>query len=508
MPTNEISRQSSRQIPGTVPNVNAPGLRTGTAQGRIVLLATILASGMASLDGTVVNIALPKIASDFSLGLTGQQWIVTGYLLTLGSFIVLGGSLGDRFGRREVFLVGIVGFAITSAICGLAPSGGVLIATRLVQGLAAALLVPGSLAIISSAFVPQDRARAIGTWSGLGGVATAGGPFLGGWLVDAASWRWVFLINAPIAAFTVFLTLRWVPETRDDSAPRRVDWWGATTLSLGLAAVVYVLIEGGRYGWPLWTYALAIAGAALLIAFALIELREPVPMVPMRIFRNRRFSGTNAVTFVVYAALGASTFFVVVFLQERAHYSALAAGASLMPITVFMLFGSARSGALAARIGPRLQMTVGPLVVALGLFMLSRVGGNHPSYWTDVLPGVAVLGLGLMTMVAPLTATVLAAIPDREAGIGSAINNAVARIGSLLAVATLPTAVGAAGGGIVAVYAPAMRVAAFLAVAGSVVALLTIRNDPLVAAPIDAREDEFETTPIASRCAFEPPTRL
>ncbi len=456
-----------------------PDLRTGTTTGRWVILVAVLGSGVAFLDGTVVNAALPAIAKDLDSSLADLQWVLTGYLLTLGSFLVIGGSIGDLFGRRRAFVVGLVGFGVASLLCGLAPSNGTLIAARCIQGVAAALLVPGSLAIISASFHPDDRGRAIGAWSGLAGVASALGPFLGGWLIDAVSWRWVFFINLPLIAVAVVLALRHVPETRDYDADRRVDVLGGAVLAFGLAGVVYALIEGPAEGWSGLPLVLGIAGVAALLAWVVIERRSSHPMIPLTVFHSRQFSGANLVTFAVYAALGAATFLLVVHLQTDLGYSALGAGAALLPITILMMLFSARSGELAQRIGPRIPMTVGPLVVGAGMALLVMVEPGV-SYWEGVFPGVFVLALGLTITVAPLTATVLAAIDDHHAGIGSAINNAVARIGSLLAIAVLPAAAGlaTAGGGLDLDdgFGTAMLISAALCVVGGVVAWLTIRT--------------------------------
>jgi EmrB/QacA subfamily drug resistance transporter len=467
-------------VSATEPEVaGAPNLRFSTARGRWVIAAAVLGSGVAFIDGTVVNAALPAIADDFGADLADLQWVLTGYLLTLGSLLVIGGSLGDLFGRRRMFVTGMAGFAVASLLCGVAPDVGFLIVARLVQGVAAALLVPGSLAIISASFCREDRGRAIGAWSGLGGVATAFGPFLGGYLIDAVSWRLVFLINLPIIAVTIVITLRHVPETRDETADRHVDVLGGTVLGLGLAGVVYFLIEGPAQDWSGTPLAVGLLGFVALGAFLLVEARSPHPMVPLSVFRSRQFSGANAVTLVVYAALGATTFLLVVHLQTDLGYNALEAGAALLPLTVMMLLFSARAGALAQRIGPRLPMTIGPLIVAVAMALLSRVEPGT-SYWTTVLPAALVLGGGLSLTVAPLTAAVLAAIDDRHAGIGSAINNAVARIAGLLAVALLPAAAGIAStSGSLDLddgFGRAMYIAAALSAAGGLLAFVTIRK--------------------------------
>jgi EmrB/QacA subfamily drug resistance transporter len=366
----------------------------------------------------------------------------------------------------------------------------VLIAARAVQGIAGALLVPGSLAIISASFHPDDRGRAIGMWSGLGSVTTAAGPFLGGWFIDSVSWRLVFFVNLPLVIVALAICARHVPETRDESAPRRVDLPGAVLLALGLAGVVYALIEGPANGWPTTAVGLGVLGIAALVTWLVVENRSAHPMVPLDVFKSRQFSGANAVTFAIYAAFGATTFLLVVHLQTDLGYSALEAGASLLPATFLMFFFSARSGALAQRIGPRLQMTVGPFIVAVGIALLARVEPGH-SYWSSVFPAMLVLGAGLTTTVAPLTAAVLAAVSDQHAGLGSAINNAVARIASLVAVAVLPAAAGiaTAGGSLTEGFGTAMAIAAVLCAIGGVLAFFTIRR----ATPVRAvtRADVF-----------------
>lgn len=463
---------------GVAGTADAP-LRVDTARGRWVIAAAVLGSGVAFLDGTVVNAALPSIAKDLDADLAALQWVLDGYMLTLSAFLVIGGSLGDLFGRRRVFQIGLVSFAVASLLCGIAPTVELLIGARLLQGLGAALLVPGSLAIISSSFAVDERGRAIGAWSGLAGISTAIGPFLGGWLIDSVSWRLVFLINLPLIAATILITWRHVPESHDEDASPHVDLAGGGALALGLAGVVYGLIEGPADHWPPATVAITIVGALALVAFIVIERRIAHPMVPLEVFRSRQFSGANAVTFVVYAALGAVTFLLVVHLQIDLGYSALEAGAALLPLTVVMLLFSARSGALAQRIGPRLQMTTGPLVVAVAFLLFTRVEPGT-SYWETVFPAVMVLAAGLALTVAPLTATVLGAIDDHHAGVGSAINNAVARIGGLLAIAVLPAAAGIAATGegldLVDGFGRAMTICAVLAAIGGGIAFVTIRR--------------------------------
>lgn len=454
----------------------------GTSRGRWVVAAAVLGSGVAFLDGTVVNAALPAIARDLHADLGDLQWVLTGYLLTLGSLLVLGGSLGDRYGRRRIFQLGLIGFAITSIVCAFAPDTASLIIARCVQGATAALLVPNSLALVSASFHVDDRGRAIGAWSGLGGIATAIGPFLGGWLIDSVSWRLVFLINLPIAAGAVWIASRHVPESRDEHAAAHLDVVGSVLLTVGLAGVVYALIEGPGNGWSSLAVGAGVVGAVALFAFGVVETRRAHPMVPLGIFRSHQFSGANAVTFAVYAALGAVTFLLVVHLQTDLGYSALEAGASLLPITACMLLLSARAGALAQRIGPRWPMTIGPLIVALGMFLLGRVDPGS-TFWATVFPAMLVLGLGLSLTVAPLTATVLGAVDDSHAGIASAINNSVARIAGLLAVAVLPAAAGltaSQGLDLVDGFSRAMHLCAVLAAIGGLLAFFTIRRAAFV----------------------------
>lgn len=469
--------------PATVARMS--GIRFASAKGRWVIAAAVLGSGIAFLDGSVVNTALPSIQKDLHASLAGQQWVITGYLLTLGSLLIVGGSLGDLYGRRRMFVFGLIGFSVTSMLCGLAPNLATLIAARVLQGSAAALLVPGSLAMLSAVFHPDDRARAIGSWSGLAGVATAIGPFLGGWLIDAVSWRWVFLINPPLAAVAVFIAQRHVPETRgEEGAQPHIDQPGAVTLSLGLAGVVYALIEGPSRQWPAASVATAIGGVLALLAFGAIEVRSPHPMVPLAVFRSRRFAGANAATFVIWGAIGAVFFLLTIHLQNDLGYSALEAGAASLPVTVLMVLFSAKSGQIAQTIGPRLPMSAGPAVVGAAFVLMTRVRPGV-GYFPVVLPAVVLFGSGLVITVAPLTATVLAAVEDKRAGVGSAINNAIARVAALLAIAVLPALAGIAGGGTGSLgdgFARAMWICAAFAAAGGVICFFTIQNDP-VAAP-------------------------
>jgi EmrB/QacA subfamily drug resistance transporter len=460
-------------------------VRYGSLAGRWIIAASVLGSGIAFLDGTVVNVALPAIGRDLDSGLAGLQWTVDGYLLTLGALLLLGGSLGDLYGRRRMFVTGLVAFTAASALCGVAPSMGTLVAARALQGVGGALLVPGSLALLAASFAPEDRGAAVGAWSGLAGVSTALGPFLGGWLVDAVSWRLVFLINVPLAAVAVILTLRHVPESRDPEAAHRPDLAGALAATVGLAGVVFALIEWPADGASAWVILSGVVGVAALVAFPFIERRRAQPLVPLAIFRDPQFVGANATTITVYAAFGGALFLIVLELQEVLGYSALAAGAALLPITVLMLALSARAAAIGQRIGPRLPMTIGSVVVAAGLLLAAGLGPGD-TYVAGVLPAVVVVGLGLALTVAPLTAAVMAAVEERHVGVASGVNNAVARIGTLLSVALLPLV---AGLGDVAPDDPryaegvsrALLVAAGLCVVGGATAFATVRRGANVA---------------------------
>jgi EmrB/QacA subfamily drug resistance transporter len=464
------------------------GVAFESAAGRWVLAVAVLGSGLAFLDGTVVNVALPDIGRDLGASTSDLQWVLNGYLLTLASLILLGGSLGDRLGRRRIFVLGVGLFTAASLLCAIAPNAEMLIFARLLQGIGGALLTPGSLAMIEASFRPGDRARAIGAWSGLGGVATALGPLLGGYLVDAVSWRAIFLINLPLGIFVMAMAARHVPETRDPTASGRLDVGGAALVGLGLAGTTYALIEAPGKGAGPAILVTAIGGVVALVAFLLHERRTANPMMPLGIFSSRQFSAANLVTFVVYAALGGVFFLLVAFLQISLGYSPIAAGAASLPLTALMLLLSARSGALAQRIGARVPLTIGPLVIAVGLLLMTRIEPGD-SYVTSVLPAIVVFGLGLTLVVAPVTATVLAAADARHSGIASGINNAVSRVAGLLAVAVLPIVAGLTGDKF---YDPAamtdgfhmaMVACAGLAAAGGILAWLTISSDVLEAEP-------------------------
>ncbi len=492
------------------------------------MLATVLGSSVAALDATVVNIALPRIGESMHAGVSGLQWILSGYTLTLASFILLGGSLGDRLGRRRVFVWGTIGFAAASVLCGAAVNIEMLVTARVLQGIAGALLTPGSLALISSSIDDRDQGAAIGLWSGFGGVAGALGPFLGGWLIEVAGWRSIFLINVPLAAVVVAVSVRHVPESRDPDAPDRLDVPGALVVAAGLGALTFGLIQA--------TPLLSVAGLVLLAVFAVIEMRSDHPLVPPGLFTGaelfptaasspadgaspetgpsstaesssaparsaapasspdraraegrdarsgRVFTAANLVTLAVYAALGGVFFLLVLQLQQVAGYSPLFSGVATLPVTVLMLVLSARAGRWAQRHGPRLPMTAGPLVAAAGVLLLLRIGPDSATaagYLRDVLPGVVIFGLGLSALVAPLTGAVLGAVPAAAAGIASGVNNAVARTAQLLAVAALPGVAGISGSiGDASVidhgFTVAMRICAGLLIVGAVVAALLL----------------------------------
>lgn len=432
-------------------SATAEQLRYGTAAGRRVLLATILASGMAFLDGTVVNVALPRIEDDLGGGFATIQWVLDSYLLTLGSLVLIGGALGDLLGKRRVFIWGIIGFAGTSLLCGLAPNAASLVSARAAQGVAAALMVPGSLAILSTVFVGEDRGKAIGAWSGLSGIVTALGPFVGGTLVDAhpSGWRAIFLINIPLAGVCLWLARGGIPELagsrRPGSLRGQVDVTGGLLAFLGLALIVGPLIEYRRLG-PVVAGALVTAGFAVLGAFVALEQRrertqQPPPMMPPALFAIRSFSVANVQTFVVYGALGAVLLLFTIGLQIGLGWSALAAGAAGLPITVILALGSSRVGGLVPRIGSRPLLTAGPLVMAAGILWLGTTGPGDTYLW-PIGPAIIVFSVGLVLIVAPITTTALGEIAAEESGVGSGVNNAIARIAGLVAVAVIPLLAG------------------------------------------------------------------
>ncbi|MGA2522015.1 MAG: DHA2 family efflux MFS transporter permease subunit [Acidimicrobiales bacterium] len=458
------------------------GLRLSSTAGRWVLVATVLGSSLAAIDSTVVGIAVPSIGRDFHLAVSSLQWVVTGYLLTLAGLLLVGGSLGDHFGRRKVFVIGVVWFAVASLLCAVATGSGFLIGARILQGAGGALLTPGSLAILQASFAPEDRSRAIGAWAGLGGVGTAVGPFLGGFLVQAVSWRLIFVINLPLAVLVVAVALRHVPESRDPDATGPVDVVGGALVTTGLLALTAALIEAPTRGWDSGFVVGTLAGSLVLFAlFVVRERRTTHPLLPLAMFAARQFSAINAVTFVVYGALGGALFLLPVELQQVSGYSPLQSGIALLPLTAVLLALSSRSGALAARIGPRLQLSVGPVLVGAGMALFYLVGPSG-NYLTEVLPAVAVLALGLAVTVAPLTASALAAAPDEHASLASAVNNDVARAGSLVAVAVLPALSGLDGRSYLhpvlfsAGFHRAVVVAGVVAAAGGVLGAVSVRD--------------------------------
>jgi EmrB/QacA subfamily drug resistance transporter len=473
-----MTSQRGGELLNTTPT--GASVRLGEARGRWVLLAAVLGSGMAMLDSTVVNVALPTLGRQFDASLAGLQWTVNGYTLTLAALILLGGALGDRYGRRRVFSIGVAWFATASLLCGLAPNLPALVAARALQGVGGALLTPGSLAMIQASFVPADRARAVGAWSGLAGIAGALGPFLGGWLLEL-SWRLIFWINVPVAVLVLAVTARHVPESRSPASPGRFDVLGAVLGALGLAGITAALVRAGESGWSGTVLVTGLVGALAVTGFVLRERAAARPMLPFSLFSSAQFAGANAVTFAMYAALGGVFFFVALQLQVSAGFPPLAAGASLLPITVLMLLLSARAGALAQRIGPRLPMTVGPLVCGVGVLLLSRIGPGS-AYLPVIFPATVVFGLGLSLTVAPLTAAVLAAADVSRAGIASGVNNAVARAAGLLAVAVLPLTAGLTGDAYrdPAVFTAGFRLAmvqcAVLLAVGGLLAWATIRR--------------------------------
>ncbi len=460
-------------------------LRMSTPAGRLALIATVAGSGVAFIDTSVVNVALPAITRDLGGGLATAQWVVDGYLLTLGSLVLVGGSLGDLLGRRKVYEWGLILFVLASVVCGLAPTAGVLIGARAVQGIGAALLVPGSLAILSSSFAEEDRGAAIGAWSGLGTVFTALGPFLGGLLVDSGphGWRWIFLINVPLVALALVLSRRGIPDIPGTRTPDplrgQLDVLGGVLAVVGLGLLVGPLIEIESLGVPTVT-ALVLCGVVVLVCFGLVERRRtetdrPPAMLPVHLFAVRAFSVANLVTFAVYGALGIGFFLLTVVVQVGLGYPAWQAGLAGLPVTVILALFSARVGALIPRVGARLLLTLGCAIIAAGLVLLSRIAPGS-SYVTGVLPGVIVFGTGLVLVVAPVTTTAVGHVEQQHSGAASGVNNAVARIAGLVAIAVIPwlgglTGAALAGGeGLIDGYARSMLAAAALCAVGSLVA--------------------------------------
>ncbi|MDG4663224.1 MFS transporter [Mycobacterium sp. 236(2023)] len=478
-------------------------VQMGTAAGRWVLLATVLGSGIVMVDGTVVNVALPHIGAELGAGFAALQWVVNAYALTLASLILLGGSLGDRFGRRRVFLIGVVWFALASVACGVAPNVEILIAARALQGVGGALLTPGSLALISASFRSTDRSAAVGAWSGLGGIAAAIGPFLGGLLVEW-NWRAAFLINIPLAVVVVAVTVTKVPESRDPTAPRQFDVPGAASTVVGLGALTYGLTAVGNGGVSPGAVATVCVGVVALAAFVVVERRSSHPLVSPILFSDSNFRIANIVTLLIYGGLSVAFLLLVLQLQTVAGFSPVAAGTALLPFTAVMLLFSSRAGVLSGRIGPRLPMTIGPLIAAAGLLLMLRIGPD--ASWTfDVAPAAVVFGAGMVLVVAPLTATVLDAAPDNMAGSASGVNNAVARAGGLLAVAVLPGLAGISGDAYAdpvafnAGFHTAVVISSALLVLAAALALIGIRRTPA------SHDDERIAVQNCTHCAISGP---
>lgn len=465
------------------PDTRSPDIRFDSATGRWVLLATVLGSGMVFLDGTVVNVALPSISRDLGATFSDLQWTINGYMVTLTALLLFGGSLGDRLGRRRVFVWGLAGFTLASIVCGISPTTPVLVGARAVQGVGGALLVPGSLAIMGSVFHPDDRGRAIGAWSGLAGVATSIGPFLGGWLIDVGSWRTVFFLNVPLAAVAIWAAIRHVPDTRSPS-PGELNLTGAITATIGLAGISYAAIERNGAG----VVVAGVGGAVALVAFLVNQQLSKSPMMPLWLFRSKQFSGTNLTTLAVYGALSAAMFMITLRLQVSMGYSALEAGAALVPFSIVMLIFSPRAGQLGQKVGAQIPLTVGPLIAAVGLLWLASMGPGD-GYWSDILPAVCLFGAGMTVLVAPLTTAVLGSVDDSMSGVASGVNNAVSRLAGLLAVAIIPGVAGIATDASLKAdlqsgYASAVRIAALLMVIGSVIAVSLVRAHPQRTNPV------------------------
>ncbi len=461
-----------------------PGsVRLASATGRWVLAVAVLGEAMTLLEATVVNVALPSIGRDLGAGVAGLQWTLNAYVLTLAALVLAAGSLSDIYGRRRVFILGVVVFVAASALCATAPTIGLLVAARFLQGIGGALLTPGSLAIIDAVFHPDDRTRAIGAWAGLGAVSGAIGPLTGGYLTDAVSWRAIFLINLPLGAFVVVAAVLRVPETRDPTRAGGLDLPGAALAMLAITGVCFALIQASGGLTPVVIAALA-AGVVAAGIFVAVERRSRHPMLPLEMFRSRQFASATVLALVTYAALGGVIFLFVAFLQITLGYTALQAGAATLPVTILLLILSSPSGAIAGRIGPRIPLTAGAVLTGAGLLLMARI---HPgdSYVAAVLPSLVVFGVGLAALITPITATVLASVDARHSGIASAVNNAVSRLGQMIAVAVLPLAAGLSGAAfadpakMAAGFPVAMTIAAGMSFAAALLAWTTISDDVL-----------------------------
>jgi EmrB/QacA subfamily drug resistance transporter len=489
------------------PGVAAPGsVRLASAAGRWVLAVAVLGEAMTLLEATVVNVALPSIGRNLGADTAGLQWTLNAYVLTLAALVLAAGSLSDIYGRRRVFILGVVVFVAASALCAAAPTIGLLIAARFCQGIGGALLTPGSLAIIDAVFHPDDRTKAIGVWAGLGAVSGAIGPLVGGYLTDAVSWRAIFLINLPLGAFVVAAAFLRVPETRDPTRAGGLDLPGAALAMLAIGGVCFALIQASAGLTPEVIAALAV-GLVAAGSFVAVERRSGHPMLPLELFRSRQFASAMALALVTYAALGGVIFLFVAFLQVTLGYSALQAGAATLPITIMLLILSGPSGTIAGRIGPRIPLTAGAVLTGAGLLLMARI---HPgdSYLTAVLPALIVFGIGLAALITPITATVLASVDARHSGIASAVNNAASRLGQMIAVAVLPLAAGLSGADftnaakMAAGFPVAMTIAAGTSFAAAVLAWTTISADVLSQPSADTEPVAAELPPSLQRhCA-------
>jgi len=436
---------------------------------KLVLLATIIGSGIVFLDGTIVTLALPKISTSLNAGFSSLQWIVDGYLLSLSSLILIGGSLGDIYGRKKIYLAGLAGFGATSLLCGLSPNTEFLVLMRIIQGVFGALLVPGSLAIINTNFAKKDRGAAIGLWSAFAGAFTALGPLVGGYLLDVVSWRWIFFINVPLVIICFIVSAIAIKDSREKRT-RRLDTYGALLAALSLAGITYGLIEGPVNHWKVSAMVPLLLGVLAFLAFIIYESKNKDPMVQLKLFQSRNFTGSNLMTFAQYGALSGFLFSFVIYLQTKMGYSSVKAGLSMIPVTIVLLLFSSWAGKLSQVKGPRLFLTIGPVLCAAGMMFLAGLQPGD-NYLTQLLPFVLLFAVGMVLVVAPLTTTVMASVDNKNSGIASAINNAVSRVGGLIVVALL----GLAGTG--NVFRFSMFLSAGFALAAGLISFVLIRND-------------------------------